>query len=197
MYNKKQTYKSSPFGKGRNPSLNACVGQNGGPYDYASYGVGYFQAGNLIGRYIVETRDASGELPIDIAFYPLLYMYRQGSELMMKHFIYDKKNAPENPGQHNLKKLWKKAKSELLNLFKQQYGLNESSEYITKIENFILKLHELDPEGEVMRFPEDIAKNKFLQEYSIINIEPIYTDGLEVSRIFEILAHGREELGFM
>jgi len=30
------------FRTGPNPSLNACVGANGGPYDFPAYGDGFF-----------------------------------------------------------------------------------------------------------------------------------------------------------
>lgn len=197
MKRTEQTAKDSPFGKGTDWHLNACVGPNGGPYDFAAYGSGYFEAGNLIGKHMIETSGADGEISIDVSIYPFLYMYRQGCELMMKHYIYDKKDAPKTEREHDLKKLWEKAKEEILLLFGQEYGLTESSESVTKIEDFILKLHDLDPKGEITRFPESLDKERFLQEYSIINIEPIYEAGLEVSRFFEVFASGREEMHSM
>ena len=33
---------NSIFGPGPNPALNACVGDNGGPYRYNAYGEGFF-----------------------------------------------------------------------------------------------------------------------------------------------------------
>jgi hypothetical protein len=33
------------FRPGPNLNLNACVGENGGPYDFAAYGEGFFHAG--------------------------------------------------------------------------------------------------------------------------------------------------------
>jgi hypothetical protein len=51
--------KESPFGKGTNWNLNACVGTNGGPYGYAAYGNGYFESGNTLAKSIIDARGAS------------------------------------------------------------------------------------------------------------------------------------------
>ena len=36
------------FGHGPNTQLNACVGNNGGPYDFSDYGQGFFDGGTKI-----------------------------------------------------------------------------------------------------------------------------------------------------
>ncbi len=186
--------KDSPFGKGKNWNLNACVGTNGGPYNYADYGSGYFQVGNLFAKQLIDAGGYPNGVPIDVGIYPLLYLYRQGTELMMKHFIFDKANPPKNSKEHDLKKLWAHSKKEILNLFTSMYGEEELKEPIAKIENFIEKMYELDPRGEVMRFPEDPSGSPFLQDYSIINIEPIYDAAKKVQGIFESFIAAKNEM---
>ena len=112
----------------------------------------------------------------------------------MKHFIFDKLNAPKNDREHDLKKLWSRCKTEMEGFFGAVYRGKELSEPIEKLESFILKMHELDPRGEVTRFPEDPKGNLFLQEYSVINVEPIYQAANEVLQIFESFLDARNEM---
>ena len=68
------------FRPGPNASLNACVGDNGGPYDFAAYGDGFFHAGFQIVEAIKQ-----GEWTIDILVYPAVFNFRHGIELYIKH----------------------------------------------------------------------------------------------------------------
>ena len=89
-----QKYKVSPIGQGRNISLNACVGKNGGPYDFYSYGAGYFKAGHVLAQKLIDAESGKHSnseqkeqeffvenLVIDVVIYPVLYLYRQGTTL--------------------------------------------------------------------------------------------------------------------
>lgn len=185
---------SSPFGNGSSVDLNACVGTNGGPYDFKDYALGYFQAANALGRELDEKRGLT-ELSIDVVIYPLLYLYRQGIELMLKHYIYDRKERLKNDREHDLKKLWAQSSIEMKQLLEPVFGKERLLEVMGRIEDFAMKMHTLDPRGEVMRFPEDPYGNLFLQDYWIVNVEPIYLAGQEVENIFYALVDGLSEAG--
>ena len=114
---------------------------------------------------------------------------------MMKHYVYDKRNRPKNDTEHDLRKLWNKTSVEMKQILEPIFGEMELREAMEKLEDFVLKMHALDPKGQVMRFPEDPLGNPFLQDYSIINIEPIYEAGLEVEMIFDTLVNGLAEAG--
>lgn len=55
--------------------LIACIGTNGGPYDYDDFAIGYFELARNTGNSLAETT-----MPIDVLFYPLTFTYRQGFE---------------------------------------------------------------------------------------------------------------------
>jgi|SRR3989344_7757044 len=99
--------KRFPFGKGKDWRLNIWRGDT---YDFASYGIGYFDAGNFLAKEIIGSGGAPGDVALEVAIYPILYLYRQATELMLKHFIYDKPNAALVRGNHNLESLWKQAR---------------------------------------------------------------------------------------
>lgn len=176
--------KVSPFGEGGNWQLNACVGSNGGPYNFADYAYGYLALGNSVAEQIIKSDGHWGDVPIDVGIYPLLYLYRQGMELMLKHFIYDRQGVTRINGSHDLEKLWIESKQVLTELLGSYPDLDET---LQKIEQFIKKLSELDPNGEVMRFPENLQRKTFLSDYSIINIEPIYESAKEMKILLDAM----------
>src|SRR5262249_55182921 len=65
---------------GPNLDLNACVGINGGPYDFGAYGEGFFEAG-----FQVVDAIKRGEWTIDVLIYPAVFNFRHGIELYIKH----------------------------------------------------------------------------------------------------------------
>ena len=64
--------------------LMACVGTNGGPYGFDDYAIGYFEAARLIWNSI-----EGGEATVDVAVYPLTFLYRQGNRTLCQtpHFL--------------------------------------------------------------------------------------------------------------
>ena len=70
------------FRNGPKPQLNACVGENGGPYDFDDYGEGFFEGAKQIIDAIKR-----GEWTIDILIYPAAFAYRHGIELYVKHLL--------------------------------------------------------------------------------------------------------------
>lgn len=70
---------NSLFRAGPYSSLNACVGTNGGPYEFEDYGEGFFTAGFQI----IEVIRLGNPL-IDILIYPAAFSFRHGMELYIK-----------------------------------------------------------------------------------------------------------------
>ncbi len=62
--------------------LNACVGENGGPYDLVDYGRGFFEGAQEI---IHGLRN--GRATVDLVIYPICFSFRHGIELYLKAII--------------------------------------------------------------------------------------------------------------
>lgn len=196
----------SPFKKG-DARLKAEVDPSWTTTDLGTYGFGYFNAGDLLARTIINAITGKwkdwrldeenlewlvGDVYPDTLIFPLLGLYRQGTELMLKHFIYDRPGAEdfdEAAKKHNLEKLWAQAKEHLLLL-----GLKNESYEVSKIDAFIKKLHELDPKGEAVRFPTDYSRKAFFRDHEPLNIEAIFQEAREVREVFEGLAEWRHEI---
>lgn len=182
--------KESPFGKGTNSRLNACVGENGGPYKYLDYAHGYFQAGDALVEKVVQNQTTQSiDIQIDAVIYPLLYLYRQGTELTLKHFV----NRDTVKASHDLRTLWEASRTYVEELLTKAYNETDCRISLKSIDSFISKMHELDPTGMVARFPEDHEKNNFLQDYSLINIEPLYHEACEYFNIMNYITQVEEE----
>ena len=67
-------------------AMNAAVGDNGGPYDFGTYGQGFFEAGFAS---IEAARRYTA--PVDVLIYPIVYSFRHGIELYTKYFLVELK----------------------------------------------------------------------------------------------------------
>lgn len=154
------------FKPGIDSNLNACVGDNGGPYDNVDYGEGFFRAGQAI---VAAAKAMS--LPVDIAVYPAAFSFRHGTELFLKQLISDvsKYNGDPKPWKkgHDLQKLWERLS---LEVFAAGPEVFDPAEY-QLINKIILDFVEIDPTGQVFRYPEDIQGNQHLAELKLINVE--------------------------
>lgn len=176
----KNIYKKSPFGEGSDWNLNACVGTNGGPYNYMDYARGYFQTGHTIYEGIVNDTN----ILIDIAIYPLLYVYRHALELSLKHIL---NLSPDSVKKiHTLPDLWKAARP-----IAQSFLDEKDNSVLGVIEGAVLNFNTIDPNAEVARFPENKKGEAYLQDMGIINIEPIYKQMKELEKAFEYLEDTR------
>jgi hypothetical protein len=108
---------NSIFSSGANISMNACIGTNGGPYDYGAFAEGFFDSADHV---VDGLRDGTGRpILIDLCVYPVVANYRHGIELFIKHCIIIARHvlglSPDFTMNHNLGGIW----SELLELEKQ------------------------------------------------------------------------------
>lgn len=176
--------------------MNACIGKNGGPYDYSDYSRGYFDAGKRLIK-------SAHEDPffLDVLVYPLVFLCRHGIELGLKHLSKTLPKLLNEPGDikftHRLQDNWV-AVSELLKKMPEELNNEET---LTFVYNVIKNFCQFDPNGETFRFPEDKKGSLFLQDSCIINVAVFGEIAIDVSSIFEywfdeinILAHYNAEM---
>jgi hypothetical protein len=175
------------FRPGPNGDLNACVGENGGPYDFFDYALGYFKGAAAIAR-AAERR----ELPVDIAVYPMVYSYRHGIELCLKHLgrivppLFG--DPPAVLPTHKLMDTWEEVKPYL-----QKWRGFESASTVPVIDKVIEDVLAFDPNGEVFRFPEDRRGDLHLQDARIINLDVLREAVEQTSEVFSFLVYGTDD----
>jgi hypothetical protein len=157
--------------------LNACVGNNGGPYDLYDYAKGYFDATKTLLAHVQD----EGNL-IDLIVYPICFDFRHAIELYLKYVIKDLSKAKGTghrfkSGGHTLTKNWLAAKS----LLKHIETKEEDVDYFEKVINC-----EVDTtNGQTFRYPESIKGVKHLQEWSTINLPTLKAHNEKIS----VIAH--------
>lgn len=168
------------FQSGEYWPLNACVGQNGGPYYYDDYSIGYFEAGKRLCESLVENHSR-----VDVVIYPLVYTFRHAIELGLKHLcIVLPKLINENISikyTHSLFDNWNMVKPYLVKL-PDGYNDQEPIQYFEKVLNDLIQF---DPKGETFRFPKARDGQLFLQEASHINVVVFGDIMLEIYKIFD------------
>lgn len=168
------------FTNGENTSMNACVGDNGGPYNLFDYGRGFFDGGHAA---VKSAQDFVG--PVDLLVYPAAFSYRHGIELYLKHLVL-MLNLILETGEtfkknHSMIKLWE-AVVDLNN--KVDPALLEQ-EAIDRAGQLIGYFDAFDPTGQVFRYPEDIKGNRHLAEHKLINVEVLREQMQELKDILE------------
>lgn len=177
------------FRPGPNESLNACVGDNGGPYDFASYGEGFFRAGFQIVEAIKR-----GEWTLDILVYPAVFNFRHGIELYIKHLTI-LANRLLNAGVtmqqgHGILQNW----AQLTILLSQIGDRHFDRLGISIVQDLLGDIVAIDSTGQVFRYPEDNRGRRHLEQISIINVE-VLADGMKIlSQLFESWASGLNAL---
>ena len=168
------------FDNGPNYNLNACVGNNGGPYTFYQYSLGYFESANIIVEQLFTDNHH-----IDLKIYPIVFMYRQYIELMLKHLSLIATNLFEDCARyskgHDLFKRWE----DLLKVIEKESDLELEEIDFSEISSLIREFNNLDPTGETFRYPTSKKGEYFLQEISVINIEVLYKKMKIIYEIFE------------
>ena len=160
--------------------MNACVGDNGGPYDLFDYGRGFFDGGHSIVR-AARNRTA----PVDLLVYPAAFSYRHAIELYLKHLVTLLNSILDT--QKTFKKNHK-----MLNIWNDVAELNGATktdllekEKIERAGKLIGYFDAFDPTGQVFRYPEDIKGNQHLAEHKLINVEVLQGQMEELQDILE------------
>lgn len=114
-----------------------------------------------------------GDVMLDRAILPIVFLYRQYIELSLKAIIETARGAEgrgaDYPKHHKLKELWAEAKG----LIRQHYGQDTPPE-IDYIDPCIEEFHDHDPESFSFRYPTDKKGNVNLRGLSHINLRNLY-----------------------
>lgn len=164
------------FRYGPNVHMNACVGDNGGPYDLEDYGQGFFDGGRAV---VAAAR--SGSIPSDIAVYPAAFAFRHGIELYLKCFhrelaIFLRQDTCMRKN-HSIRDYMRRV-IELLAATQEKIA---DPVTVGVVEDIVADFDQIDPSGQVFRYPEDIKGNAHLADIRIINLE-VLDDGMTVFR---------------
>lgn len=167
-----------------NIHMNACVGRNGWN-DIVTYCDGYKYAVDSIYK---SARKNTGY--VDCYVYPLCFTARHYIELFLKRTITDVQSILEEQGKNNdttiitlLKKTHDLAK--LYDLLKEKSELFDDRlfQIIIKLEEYIRDFAELDPTGEVFRYPYNQNDEHSLDNLSCINLDDFYKRFCEIKQI--------------
>lgn len=165
--------------------MNACIGTNGGPYDFSSFGEGFFES-----AFITTEAARNGAWTVDILVYPIAFNFRHGIELYIKHFIVllDRILGTGNAYKpnHNLLENWQHASllfRQLQNPFFKEIDLKSAENLIEAVANY-------DPNNTVFRYPEDKNKKPYLTDFDHINLDKLETGMKELFNYFEDWASG-------
>lgn len=168
------------FTNGENHQMNACVGDNGGPYNLFDYGRGFFEGGHAA---VKSAQDYIG--PVDLLVYPAAFAYRHGIELYLKHLVFALNTILETgrsfEKNHKMIDLWK----EVVNLHVAIGRELIEPEAIARAGELIGYFDAFDPTGQVFRYPEDIKGNRHLAEHKLINVEVLRDQMAELREILE------------
>jgi hypothetical protein len=159
--------------------FNACVGDNGGPYDLYDYAHGYFDATRLL----LKSVGKSGLLN-DLLVYPICLNFRHAVELFIKYVISDLAKLTRSKAKfraiHSLEANWSTA----MNLIKQS-KLDVKHDEVKLITRVVTDIMEVDPNGNIFRYPESIKGDQHLKDWAIVNLAVVNDFFSSVSKIVE------------
>lgn len=168
------------FGYGSAFWMNACVGRNGGPYSFWQYAEGYFEAAEKLALGCEERCKM-----IDVLVYPIAFNYRHAIELSIKHLgiVLPRLWAKQAPLRwtHKLADNWTTVKQYL----QMDSCFDPDGSIIAEIDELIDNLLEIDPNGEVFRYPSSKMGQGFLLDQGVISIERLSKAMARAREIFE------------
>ncbi len=148
----------------------ACIGLNGGPYDFGDYALGYFEAAERLLRSIQEDRWG-----LNLMIYPLCFLYRQGIELGIKHLLmytaplFGEECTPEM--SHSLTQNWGQLRAYLVRQrcqYTDEPLISETT--LCWMDDVIADFVSTDLKSFVFRYPVDKNHKPYLQDKEHVNI---------------------------
>ncbi|MBK7600318.1 MAG: hypothetical protein IPJ07_18095 [Acidobacteria bacterium] len=128
-----------------------------------------------------------------MVIYPVVFVYRQGIELSLKHlagylpFLWDEHH--DVVLSHKLIDNWRTIRPFIYR------GVDLDPENtVPSVDKILADFTEIDPSGEVFRFPESRRGQKHLEETSIINVEVFAQAMATLDEIFDFWFHVTSEL---
>jgi hypothetical protein len=143
-------------------SLTACLGYI--PASLFSVAEKYKEAADAL-----VTAAAKRDVILDRAILPIVFLYRQHLELLVKDIIYTARRIEDEgnnyPQHHNLENLW----AEAMRLLKKHYG-QEAPKELDYMQPIIDDFHAHDPESISFRYPTDKEGNPTQGDYWQIDL---------------------------
>jgi hypothetical protein len=134
---------------------NACVGANGGPYLDSHYAEGYLDSALLL--YEEMCRDTTS---IQFGIYPLVFLYRHGIELSLKHllrsFAYVNNTDAEPILNHQISENWRRLREQLeLNhrFFSDEWRIKPN--VLDWAQSIMMELNRIDGSSYTFRYARD------------------------------------------
>jgi hypothetical protein len=159
--------------------FNACVGDNGGPYDLYDYAHGYFEATRLLLKSVGKSGATN-----DLLVYPTCLNFRHAVELFIKYLITDLTKLIRSDAKfrttHSLEANWSTA----MNLIKRT-KLDVDPDEIKMITRVVTDIMEVDPNGNIFRYPESIKGDQHLKDWAIVNLAVIGDVFAVLSKVVE------------
>lgn len=162
---------SDRFINDRHPdhTLNAFVGsQLSDDFAPSIYSDGFRLAAKTLAKPLLD-RGNSAEFPVDVAVFPIVFLYRHHFELMLKRafvagyrFIQEAKEAPN---LHSLKTLWA-----LVRPLTEQCAPEVDWSQNQIVTSLFDELHRFDPQGQAGRYVQDKQGRKHFQSIGMLNV---------------------------
>jgi hypothetical protein len=165
--------------------FNACVGNNGGPYDLYDYAHGYFEAARLL---LTEAQKPG--IIIDTIVYPICLNLRHAIELYIKYLITDLAKAMKSKEtfkrNHSLKENW-----DIAVVLLKAANLKVTDKQVAIMDVAVNAVMEIDPTGTVFRYPDSFKDEKQLKDWSLINLIVLE---MQYKQIFEVAYNWHHKL---
>lgn len=172
------------FRPGRDWQMNACVGNNGGPYDLYDYAHGFFEAARVIIKR-ANDRDAA----VDTLVYPACFNFRHGIELYVKYGIKAVAELTGNGARyrtnHSILDNWKAFRDTA------NRELGFKPEDVRLVDEIVACFSDVDPNGQIFRYPESIKGERHLEDWHTINLTYV---GIALDRIVAIFTEWRFQI---
>ena len=163
------------FGPGEDWTMNACVGDNGGPATFERYAHGFFEAPRMILKSLTEENRGM----IDALVYPMAYSYRHGIELYLKHLLdlhHRFVHTDQFKHHHDILVHW----NQLVKASNKLPACQPPKSIFKDVRNLLEQFCAIDSSGETFRYPVG-KKGQHLAEQSLINLVVLgeHMDGLQ------------------
>ena len=148
---------------------NACVGNNGylNSPNFIDYACGYFHAGDILLNGVINKNQDNWRVR-DTLVYPILFNYRQGIELSLKHFLYNKKLLVLKNVNHKLEDILKEFLEMAPEIFAEM-SIEELDKILNRIEIATYTLIKFDPGSITFRYPIDKKEIPTINKIEHIN----------------------------
>lgn len=164
------TYQNSTFRSSEPVWANACVGDNGNP-QIIKYANGFSTAANLLLSNVIESGGI--DYPVDEFIYPICFNMRHAVELHLKGTAHDLEELANHRvgipkfnlnGSHDIGSIWNY-------VLEHATALDKRYEPLTaRLGPCIKDIANIDPTGQVFRYPSDTDKKKHLTKIAVINV---------------------------